>query len=289
MAVKRDLSNKGTADCPIVFYEFWKRKPTTEPQTHCHSEIEILIPTQNSLEVILEDAIHTVHPGQLFLLDPMLPHRLHIPSPDTRWGALMFSREAIDLPQRHILTQSFVEPIFSGALQLPRIITKEHPVYEEITAIVCQLPENRAFTQGYKLRRFALVIQLCTLLVPYCTSGTPYLPDGMPNQHQMRQLIIYIHQHLSEPLSLDSLAAQLHLHPNYLCALFKKYMKTTVFQYIALRRVQHAATLLRNEDIPVGEITGLVGFPNETAFFQNFKKNMGVTPLKYRKQFLSNG
>jgi AraC-like DNA-binding protein len=48
-------------------------------------------------------------------------------------------------------------------------------------------------------------------------------------------------------------------------------------------RMQQAKTYIANSDMSISEISEKVGFANIEHFSRVFKKNMGISPQKYRK------
>ena len=91
--------------------------------------------------------------------------------------------------------------------------------------------------------------------------------------------------HLSEHLTLTDIADYVHLHPNYLCTLFKNYTGQTVFENLTQIRIHHAANLLRLEAIPISQVATECGFESVSFFTQKFKQLIGMTPKKYSRQF----
>jgi AraC-like DNA-binding protein len=49
-------------------------------------------------------------------------------------------------------------------------------------------------------------------------------------------------------------------------------------------RMQEAATILRNQDLPVRVVGELVGHPNASAFARSFRLHFGMSPERYRAQ-----
>jgi two-component system response regulator YesN len=85
------------------------------------------------------------------------------------------------------------------------------------------------------------------------------------------------------------LAAHVHLHPNYLCALFKEHTGERIFDYLTRVRVDTAAAILRREDISVSRLAEQTGFPSESLFYQKFRQQMGMSPKAYRRAQERNG
>ena len=104
-----------------------------------------------------------------------------------------------------------------------------------------------------------------------------------PTHEVVKQCMQYIHNHYADLLTLEDIAEHCHLHPNYLCALFKTYTGQTLFDYLSQVRVETAAQLLKNEELPMAKISELVGFHSESMFYRKFKELMGITPKAYAK------
>ncbi len=92
----------------------------------------------------------------------------------------------------------------------------------------------------------------------------------------------YISRYLSEELTLDILAKEVHVSPTYLSRLFKRETGSTVNTYISRHRIQRAIQLLETPR-KITEIAGMVGFDNAKYFSQVFRKYTGKTPQQYRQ------
>lgn len=79
-------------------------------------------------------------------------------------------------------------------------------------------------------------------------------------------------------------ASQLHVHVNHLNRTMKETTDKTTTQVIAERVVQEAKILLRHSRWNVSEIAYALGFKEVTHFNNFFKKHLGTSPLKFRKE-----
>ncbi|MFA9396713.1 MAG: AraC family transcriptional regulator [Clostridiaceae bacterium] len=102
----------------------------------------------------------------------------------------------------------------------------------------------------------------------------------------IEESIAFISEHLSDKISLDSLAANIHLSPYYFTRLFKKETGFTPHQYILSARINYAKFLLKNSNTPVKEICFITGFSNESSFCTCFKNWVNMTPNEYRNNTL---
>jgi AraC family transcriptional activator of pobA len=79
-------------------------------------------------------------------------------------------------------------------------------------------------------------------------------------------------------------ASQLNVHVNHLNRAVKEVTQKTTSQLIADRLAQEAKILLHHSHWNVAEIGFALGFHEATHFNSFFKKQVGLSPLKYRKE-----
>ena len=106
---------------------------------------------------------------------------------------------------------------------------------------------------------------------------------GSQYSGQLKQAVRYIDEHYqSEDISLNRVAKEVNLSPNYLSAVFSQEMGTTFVEYLTARRMEKARELLRHSDLRSGEIAAAVGYKDSHYFSFLFKKTQGCTPRDYR-------
>ena len=106
---------------------------------------------------------------------------------------------------------------------------------------------------------------------------------GSQYKVQLKQAIRYIDEHYrSEDISLNRVAKEVDLSPNYLSAVFSQEMGTTFVEYLTAKRMEKARELLRSSDLRSGEIAAAVGYKDSHYFSFLFKKTQGCTPRDYR-------
>ena len=94
--------------------------------------------------------------------------------------------------------------------------------------------------------------------------------------------INFIRYHLHEKLTVQRVARQVGVSPNYLSALFKKELKESMAEYVLERRVEAAKNMLRFSQLPYDEIASVLAFSSQSHFIQVFKRFTGATPKGYR-------
>ena len=106
---------------------------------------------------------------------------------------------------------------------------------------------------------------------------------GSQYKGQLKQAVDYIDEHYqSEDISLNRVAKEVDLSPNYLSAVFSQEMGTTFVEYLTAKRMEKARELLRTSELRSGEIAAAVGYKDSHYFSFLFKKTQGCTPRDYR-------
>lgn len=87
-----------------------------------------------------------------------------------------------------------------------------------------------------------------------------------------------------ENLSLNHIADTVHLSPNYISTLYKKYKGINIIDDIISVRLQRAEKLLIETNYKSYEIAYKIGYTNAQYFSVLFKKMIGMTPTEYRQK-----
>jgi AraC-like DNA-binding protein len=88
-----------------------------------------------------------------------------------------------------------------------------------------------------------------------------------------------------EPLTVAELAREAGMSRAYFSREFKRAFGESPHAYVLTRRLERAASLLRNTDRPVTEICLAVGWGSLGSFSASFRRIYGQSPLAYRASF----
>ena len=99
----------------------------------------------------------------------------------------------------------------------------------------------------------------------------------------VRKCVENIHFYYRENISLESLANECAVTPNYLSTQFRKETGVTLIHYLHNIRIQQAILLLNTTQYSIQEIAEQCGFADANYFIRIFKKRNGMSPNVYRK------
>lgn len=93
-----------------------------------------------------------------------------------------------------------------------------------------------------------------------------------------------LYDRYSENILLQEIALEINLHPVYLCQQFPIYFQCSFGDYIRKIKIEKAVELIFNkQNCSLTEIAYACGFSDQSHFIRIFKKNIGVTPLAFRR------
>ena len=92
-----------------------------------------------------------------------------------------------------------------------------------------------------------------------------------------------------DPLTVADLAAAAHLSPAHFSRQFKAAFGEAPHEYLLTRRLERAASLLRNTDWSVTDVCLYVGAGSVGSFSTSFRRVYGLTPLAYRRRYPPEG
>ena len=92
----------------------------------------------------------------------------------------------------------------------------------------------------------------------------------------------YVARHCHENITLAWVAKRYYVHPNYFSRLFKEKSGENFNDYVTRVRLEQAMKLMADPRLKVAEIARMVGYDSAAYFSNVFRKEFGVSPVKYR-------
>lgn len=99
----------------------------------------------------------------------------------------------------------------------------------------------------------------------------------------------YVAEHIDESIRVVQIGEALGINENYLTGLFHKYEGITLQHYIRKEKVRQAKELLLYSSYSCSKIAALLCFSTQSHFSSAFKREVGMTPAKYRESKIQRG
>lgn len=100
---------------------------------------------------------------------------------------------------------------------------------------------------------------------------------------RMQKMLKYMSEHYADDMTLNDLAESASVSKSECARCFKESLSVTPYNYLIEMRLEKAAELLRDTDLPIGEICIKTGFHLQSYFGKVFREKTGYSPREYRK------
>jgi AraC-like DNA-binding protein len=105
---------------------------------------------------------------------------------------------------------------------------------------------------------------------------------GVEHRIAWPELTAFVHEHLHERPSVEALARHAHMTRSHFSRVFKERLGVSPQEYIIGARIDLAKQLLRETDLPVGEVGLHAGYQDPFRFAKQFRQRTGHSPSQYR-------
>lgn len=110
-------------------------------------------------------------------------------------------------------------------------------------------------------------------------------PRGGLPPVRLRRVRAYVEAHLDQEITLETLAAEAGYNPYHFARLFKRSTGQSPYDFVIARRLERAKRLLQEGEQTILQVSLAVGYESQGHFTSLFKRRVGTTPSRYRKQW----
>lgn len=296
----KEKQSHGTRLFPCAYYHFCNLSHRLRVRHHWHEEVEIVYLHHGSFKLDINmEPYGTDRECFLFINSGEL-HSLRSLSMEFDEQAVVFSPSMLLFQDYDSIDESILLPLTQNKLTFPRFLDQTSPFfsafrscYQQIRHIFSQSKETlitgeQILTDDVisQLQIKAGILQLIGILME---AGLMCQSPRTESQKitAIKTVLSYITDHYHEKLYVQDLASQVNMNEQYFCRFFKRSIGKTPIDYINDYRLNKVIRLLETGDAQITEICLECGFNNMGNFQRLFKRKTGITPLQYRKLYLS--
>jgi len=234
---------------------------------HTHDTYEVFWFLDGDIDYIIEGQIFPLKPFEMIMIPPHIMHRAVQKSP-VRYERLIFNIETEFFDRFHC-------PEYQDALYRSNPKIDADLVFSSGLSDV--LERLRLYTKNFSERSDALyastLLETLHLLSKIDNTGE------VVKENNIQKIIRYLNEHMTEKLSLDTLADSVYLSKEHLCRSFKKATGYTVVSYLNHIRINHVIEL-HKKGMTLSEASAQVGFGSYNHFYKIYYKENGCSPRK---------
>lgn len=255
---------------------------------HYHNNFEISFITEGAGKRIVGDSIEEFQPGDLVFIGRNLPH---VWIADKEPGVL--SGRTLEMVFLQFTTSILVPTLLAlpefmyvkRALELSeRGIQVVDQTLNEVSEIMLQLPYLGNFDRMLHFFRMMDIIGKSNSTITLASEE--YMKKRFKTGNKRIETIhAWLMNNYREEVNLTELASLVNMAEGSLCRFFRENMGKTIFEYLNQIKTEFACKLLMDHDLSILQVCYDSGFNNLSHFNKQFKKNTGLPPSQYRRQF----
>jgi AraC-like DNA-binding protein len=256
---------------------------------HFHPEYELTYIINGEGKRYVGSHMADFSAGDLVLLGSNLPHCWKLEDTDKSFA----SGEAIVIQ----FTSDFLGNDFFSRSEMQHI----QKLLEKSASGICfkgatrEIVNTRLMQLTEERSNFRMLVSLLEILQQLATTGEYSTLDQQRNlaeksvteQERVNPVFAYLVENFRNQVTLEEAASIANMTPNAFCKYFKKATRKTFMETVIEYRLNYATQQLVQTDKPISEISFDSGFGDVSHFYKMFKSKMQVSPLNYRKRFMS--
>lgn len=281
----------GTLDYPVcICYLDLSKSYMNRIRWHWHEEMEIIIINDGIAEVATDDDVYRIEPGQGVIINQNVLHSIYSADGNNcTFYSLVFHPAFLFGHKVGPLHTRFLFPIQSGQLFKLMVLEEKNPWHERmINSINDAIAVNITKSFGYEIAtRGYLCCFWAELISKLPQINTVPDPTGhvSVDEQRVKQAMLFIRTHHAEPISLEEIAASVHISKSECCRCFSRTLQMTPFEYLMKYRILEATRKMAQPSqspMSIADLALSVGFNNTSYFNKLFKKYLGCTPTYYK-------
>jgi len=231
-------------------------------EVHFHSQIEICIVEEGSIEALVNNSKTTLEKGDVAVSLSYDSHR-YFSKGDVKYCVML-------LPSN--ICEKFHAMLNNKSIATPFICHSIHrDLFLEYLTWIKKGEINELTRLGYLYLILGLIKEeILDVVNSYDTDS-----------ELLSALLLYIHKNYSKNLTLSSIAKAFGYHPGYISSYFKSHLDIGISRYINIIRLKNAVFLMHQNKYTVTQIALECGFCSTRTFYRAFHTEFGCSPKEY--------
>ena len=247
---------------------------------HWHEDTEVLFVLKGEIEITAENVTSHLYEGNVFVINSNALHYINAVSEGGKAKLLVLQFD-VNYFGRYKLDASKLQ----FDLKYEKKGVTKRKAYNQVRGLLASMMKvviNNEEPRQLIVERYLL--DLLIVLINNFTVDMSYKGKSDSSEERIMEIIKYISSNCKDHhLSLDNIAENFHLSPQYLSRYFKNEMGVSLKKVVDNMRMNKSLQTLKASDERIIDIALQYGFPDAKAYYRVFKETMGMTPAEYRE------
>lgn len=284
----------GSIYFPCASYIVENEKDGLFAKYHWHDELEIIYFQSGKFTLEVNMNKYTIDDECFCFINSEELHLIKGNYPCVE-SAIVFDLKMLSFNIFDLIECELINPLLTEKLKMPRFIYKKdavfNSIYKEYEKVINIYKEN-VFKSIYENCKENVILQIQikmgilnilailynnNLFINECENINSYKIE------YIKKILLYIESNYKKKIFIKDLAKEINMNEQYFCRFFKNIIGKSPLQYINEYRIKKSEELLKETDMKIMDVCLESGFNNMGNFINTFKKQKGLTPIKYRK------
>ncbi len=259
----------------------WKNSQNLSYSPHWHMAMEVIIPLENYYHVSVNEKDYHLLPYDILIIPPGEIHTLLAPETGIR---------NIYLIDISFLTQikgfASIQTLMSQSIHITQgSYPKIHKsIFNQFLDIAEEYFDNKEYCE---ITIYSILLRIFSELGYYRTQDSGLFHNCRSDKkkeyiQKINVVLDFIDINYAEDISLDKMADMAGFSKYHFSRLFTQYTGHTFCDYLNMRRIRAAESLLSGDDLTVTEAAMQSGFSSIATFNRVFKSFKNCNPSEYR-------
>lgn len=249
--------------------------------SHWHREFEVFVLDEGEARIGIGEQNYDLREGDGCFINSGVIHSFTtLVTTPCRYRSFVFAPEVVGGAPGSVYDIGYVRPLQEKGVPFLKLEGPTDTIYftEFDRAFTAVEAEETAY-------EFRVRDALSEILLYMIEKGASVQPHFMPSvqEQRLKEMILWIDGNLSRNLTVEQIARRVNICPRECQRIFRQYLQYSPMEYVLRRRIFGAAEQLLSTDRPVTEIALDCGFASPSYFAKQFRTQMGMTPMAYRK------
>ncbi|MBR3532536.1 MAG: helix-turn-helix transcriptional regulator [Clostridiales bacterium] len=301
LPVLEDSMKNDSGSMPVVFEGMERiiEKKEANAEMSVHNFHELFYLRSGKVEFIFENTSRIIEPNTTLIIKPYTKHKIRVISKTADTMGLYFGFSKPNNPgTAQPSLESFLE--FAGIedngtvqdYNSQSFIILSGSYKKSIGSLLDRIVDEQKEDEVNKdLMMEVLTVELMLIL---SRAMKKEWEDSLKvRTGKARELVLlacdYIDENYERGITVAQAASYVFLSQGYFTRAFRDEIGVSPMTYLMRKRISKACELLENDEIKVSGIASQAGFSSPQRFNVAFKKQMGMTPLEYRRSKIGKG
>ena len=242
-------------------------------EKHIHLFSELVYVMEGEMDVTVDNTTETAKAGDIIIVPPLAVHSYCATSYTEHWMCTFSNDLVLD-----ILTE---KELYAGGKH--HVFTPSANLLSYISSRLID-GKRKPVSLDAEVTRFFKATLHAVFEEYFRTTETATERNHI---HTIAAILLYMHEHSKENLSLESIGKALGYSPKYISKCFSHLKGLNFYRLLNSFRADHAKQLLKTTQLRIIDIAIECGYASERSFQRAFYQIVGKKPSEYRKEKFS--